>query len=224
MPPTDAHTPPELGQNREPGRALRERFQRGDPAAFAALCRPEIDDLYTVCLRILRRPEEAEDAAQEALERALRSHQRYDPGRAFRPWLLTIAVNLCRDRMRTPWWRRMLGLERAPEPLGASVHPLMEDRERDRRLHELVAALPPAYREAIALYHLEGMSYREMSEILNISPDALKQRVHRASEMLRTSVEKSYPEYRQPRTRKPEISLPLYEPAAVYSASHPPTL
>jgi len=92
--------------------ALRRRFHTGDPAAFEALARPHLDLLYTLCLRMVRAEAEAEDLAQETLIRALGRHRQYDPSRAFRPWLMTIATNLCRDRLRTVWWQRVVPFKR----------------------------------------------------------------------------------------------------------------
>lgn len=181
-----------------PGRDddLRRRFHAGDRAAFGLLVRPLLNSLYTFCLRVCGRPLDAEEVAQESLERALRAHERYDPSRPFRPWLFHIALNLCRDRFRTPWWRRVLGLEAARdhEDFESSALVALEANDDDAAVRAALMSLPPMYREAVALFHVEEMPYQEMAELLGVGVPALKQRVRRGREMLRRVLESRYPE------------------------------
>lgn len=184
----------------EPDLALRRRFAEGDRAAFGALVEPLLDPLYTFCLRVVGRPLDAEELAQEALERALRAHWRYDPERPFRPWLFRIALNLCRDRLRTPWWRSLLGLESAPaqvSELNAATQ--LEALDDDAIVRAALLSLPPMYREALALFHVEELPYEAMAEIVGVAVPALKQRVRRGREMMRRVLESTYPERVSPR-------------------------
>jgi len=192
---------------------LGRRFRDGDRAAFGALVEPHMDALYTLCLRVLGRPADAEDVAQEALERALRAHRSFDPQRSFRVWLYTIAVNRCRDRMRGPWWSRVLRVE---HPVGDSVPSCAEQVERadtDAAVRAALATLPAIYREALSLYHLGDLGYAEMSEIIGVGQGALKQRVLRGREMLRESVVRLYPGLAVERMKETEGALgPCSEP------------
>lgn len=172
---------------------LGVRFRDGDRAAFARLVAPHMDALYTLCLRVLGRPTDAEDVAQEALERALRSHGSFDPQRSFRVWLFTIAVNRCRDRMRGPWWSRVLRGEHLVSATIPSCAERVERADADAAVRSALSTLPPIYREALSIYHLEDMSYAEMSQIVGVREGALKQRVLRGREMLRASMLKLYP-------------------------------
>lgn len=186
--------------------ALRERFVRGDRAAFDALVSPHLDALYTLCVRLTRNPSEAEDLAQETLVRVLQQADRYDPERPFRPWLLKVGLNLCRDRIRTVWWRRVWSLDRAAEgeaPLvdGSDPEAGSEAAEVDRRIRTALATLPPKYREAVSLFHLDDMTYAEMADITDVNVPALKQRVRRGCVMLRETVEEMYPELNPTRSR-----------------------
>ncbi len=187
---------------------IARRFQEGDRRAFGILVAPELDALYTLCLRVLGRAADAEEVAQEALERALLAHRRYDPNRPFRVWLFTIAINRCRDRMRGPWWARVFRMESAPPQLTPSCAALLERMDEDGRVRELLLQLPPIYREALSLYHLEDMSYAEMSEILGVAEPALKQRVRRGREMLRQMIDALYPEMGLARREGTEASSP----------------
>lgn len=184
-------TPKAEQENVDP---IRSAFSRGDRDAFAELVQPILDPLYTTCLRILRNATAAEEVCQEALVRALRQSHTYDPARPFRPWLFRIAVNLCRDRLRTVWWQRVLPLQ----VLGADPRPNPEDHclsaYRDARIRHALGKLPPKYREALALFHLDDLSYAEMTEITSVSVPALKQRVRRGSKLLRDQVNSMYPD------------------------------
>jgi RNA polymerase sigma-70 factor (ECF subfamily) len=136
---------------------------------------------------------EAEDLAQESLVRALRQHAAYDPERAFRPWLLAIASNLCRDRLRSAWWRRMVNAEPLPEASDTDVEGAVLGKESDEQVRRALASLPALYREALSLYHLGDMSYREMETITGAAIPALKQRVRRGTAMLQKAMQRLYP-------------------------------
>ena len=180
--------------DQENAAVIQSAFSRGDRDAFAELVKPVLDPLYTTCLRILRNTSAAEEVCQEALVRALRQSHTYDPARPFRPWLFRIAVNLCRDRLRTVWWQRVLPLQ----VVRADPRPNPEDHclsaYRDARIRHALGKLPPKYREALALFHLNDLSYAEMNEITGISVPALKQRVRRGSKLLRDQVNSMYPD------------------------------
>ncbi len=139
---------------------LQRRFQAGDPEAFEQLVAPHVDDVYTFCLRISHRDEDARDLAQDSLVRARRKHATYRPGLPVRPWLLTIARNLWRSRLRSPWHRMRVALqswapEEDPNPGPAAR---TEAAERDRKVRSVLSTLPPIYREAVSLFHLSDMS------------------------------------------------------------------
>lgn len=174
---------------------LRRRFQAGDRSAFERLARPHLDVLYTLCLRILGEPTDAEDVAQDTLLRAMDRCRYYDPERAFRPWLLSIATNLCRDRLRTVWWRRVVGwTPRAETAVPPRAESQAEAGERDAQVRAAMLQLPVIYREAVALFHLEDMSYSQMEEITGVSQPALKQRVRRGTQLLREILLRLYPD------------------------------
>lgn len=189
---------PAVGPRRE---HVRARFVDGDTDAFDELARPHLNALYTLCLRVVGNPQEAEDLAQVALVKALEARDRFDPDRAFKPWLFQITLNVCRDRLRTVWWSRILPLSKAPEEPQPSPELRTEATQRDAMVRHALSTLPQKYREAVALFHLEDMTYAEMSEITDTSIPALKQRVRRGLEMLGAAVERMYPELVQGRIK-----------------------
>jgi RNA polymerase sigma-70 factor (ECF subfamily) len=183
-------------------RQLQERFHAGEADAFDELVRPHLDQLYTFCLRVTGRPEDAFDLAHDALVRARRKHRLYTPGRPVRPWLVTIARNLWRSRMRSPWVRLRDTLRAWTEPSFADDGPdtASEKLDVDAKVRSVLAEMPVAQREALALFHLEDMSYAEMSEITGTSVAALKQRVRRGGALLAERITERYPELRPGRT------------------------
>ncbi|MBM4368502.1 MAG: RNA polymerase sigma factor [Deltaproteobacteria bacterium] len=181
-------------------RELRRRFHDGDRHAFASLVAPHIDTLYTLCLRMTGSRVEAEDLAQDAIVRAIQQHRAYDPNRPFRPWLLTVTANLCRDRVRSTWWQRVVEMVRAPVALSADAEDMALGEEREACVRRALGTLPAMYREALSLYHLEDMSYAEMVVITGVSESALKQRVRRGTQMLEVALRRLYPELHLGRT------------------------
>ena len=179
---------------------LRRRFQLGDRLAFASLASPHLDTLFTLALRMTANRTEAEDLCQDALVRALQNHAAYDPARPFRPWLLTVAANLCRDRVRSTWWQRVVELVQPPADVGRSAESAVLDEERDACVRRALATIPVMYREAVSLYHLDDMSYAEMVIITGTSEAALKQRVRRGSQMLEAAMRRLYPNLAPDRT------------------------
>jgi RNA polymerase sigma-70 factor, ECF subfamily len=183
--------------------ADRRAFRGGDTDAFRRLCEPLIDQVFTVCLRLTRNRAEAEDATQDTLIRALDRHRLYDAARPFRPWLLKIATNVCHDRLRLVWWRRVLRLGAPTTDDGGSgstgwcqpdLDGGLDASQREAQLHEALAELPAGYREAVVLFHIDDMSYADMAEITGLKVPALKQRVRRGLILLRERLTGRYPE------------------------------
>lgn len=182
--------------------ALRREFAAGDPDAFEILVRPHLDTLYTFCLRTTGRSEDAWDLAQDSLVRARRKAKHYDPARPLRPWLIAIARNLWRSRLRSPWHRLRTTI--ASWVPGASPDPgpdrEIEARDTDAKVRRALSTLPPIYLEAVALFHLQDMTYAEMSEITGVTVAALKQRVRRGDLLLSEKIAELYPELLPKRT------------------------
>lgn len=166
----------------------------GDRNAYRLLVERHQARLFNLCLRLLASRSDAEDAAQEAFVRAYRALDRYDPARPFLGWLIEIAVNVCRDRRRTAWWRRVL-LGDASLPPPDVVDPI-DASDRADALKALVAGLAelrPADREALALL-VEEIPAAEAARTLGITPNALYVRQCRARTRLATILRERHPE------------------------------
>ena len=175
-------------------RRLMERVRGGDEAAFADLMARWERPVKAVIGRIVLNAGEAEELAQETFVRLWQQRDRFRPGAEFRPWILAIAVNLARNRLR--WWRRRptveLGewLESGAEAGdGAGVGAVaLERAERVAAVQAAVAALPADLREALVLFEFEELSQAEIAAVLRTTPKAVESRVSRARERLRRAL------------------------------------
>jgi RNA polymerase sigma-70 factor (ECF subfamily) len=172
-------------------------------AAFDAVVVAHQDRLYTIALRMLGDARDAEEAAQDALVRAYRALASYDPDRIrelrLRGWLTTIVLNRCRSvgARRASRGSRPVSIDadtgrpvadlEAP-PTGAPAEVAERHAERDRWAARLLA-LPPAYRAAVVLRHVDGMSYPEAAVALGRPEGTVKAQVHRGIALLRTMLE-----------------------------------
>jgi RNA polymerase sigma-70 factor (ECF subfamily) len=170
--------------------------------AFERLVTAHQDRLYSIALRMLGDPRDAEEAAQDALVRAYRALAGYDEPRILdlrlRPWLATIVLNLCRSRIgrRAAAGRPALSLD-AAEP--GTMDPPADDRsgpaattlrhDARRVWAERLMTLPPAYRSAVVLRHVDGLSYPEVATALDRPEGTVKAQVHRGLALLRTAFE-----------------------------------
>jgi RNA polymerase sigma-70 factor (ECF subfamily) len=171
--------------------------------AFEELVLTHQDRCYSIALRMLGDPGAAEEAAQDAFVRAYRALAGYEPARIrdlrLRAWLATIVLNLCRTRLarRRAAGRQPLSLDlpdsTLPEPAAtdASTSPsTVADRHAEReRWASLLATIPPAYRAAVVLRHVDGLSYPELAIALDRPEGTVKAQVHRGLAMLRTALE-----------------------------------
>ena len=167
-------------------------------AAFPEFLSHHQDLIYSVALRMTKRPADAEDLAQEAFIRAYRALQGYDADRirALRPrgWLVSIVTNLARNRVR----RNRPGtfdLEAAPDVAAEDrTRPdvVATRREEARAWHARLETLPPRYARAVALRHVEGLSYPELVEALGRPLGTVKSDVHRGVRMLRAVLADEY--------------------------------
>lgn len=162
---------------------LMDLAARGDREAFASLVRRHQRLVLSIAYRFLADRAHAEDAAQEVFLRLWRSAGRYRPERALEAYLRTLTVNCCLDLGRKP---RLLALADGEKPRGAAdPHEDLLASERRAALERALQALPPAQRMAVILFHEEGLSVREVAELLETSPKALESLLSRARKALR---------------------------------------
>ena len=139
------------------------------------------DMVYRLALSYTKSRQDAEDVVQTVFLKLLDGKSPPQPGKE-RAWLAQVTVNTCRDLLRAFWRRRT-------EPLDESIP--FESPE-DGELYAAVMALPPRYRVAVHLHYYEGYTLEEAGKLLHISPSAVSMRLHRARNMLRSSLEDDY--------------------------------
>jgi RNA polymerase sigma-70 factor (ECF subfamily) len=176
---------------------LAERLARDLDGTFEALVRAHVDRCHAIALRVLGNPHDAEEVAQDALVRAYRALGGWPPERIrevrLRPWLATIVVNLCRNRVRrhapptTPLAPLVeAGREPPADPSGDPAGLAARAAERDQ-LASLLAGLPERYRVPVVLRHVDDLSYAELAEVLGRPEGTLKAQVHRGLALLRAA-------------------------------------
>jgi len=160
--------------------------QGGDPAAITRLVETYQRQVFSVCYRMLGQATEAEDAAQEALVKAITNLHSYDPTRPFKPWLLRIASNECIDRIRRR--KETVSLDGMGEDgawewqAGNSPSPEREylRNERHAAVRDVLESLSPQDRMVVTLFYWEGMPYTEIEEVTGLTVSAIKSRLFRA--------------------------------------------
>jgi RNA polymerase sigma-70 factor (ECF subfamily) len=167
-------------------RALVEAARRGDREAFAVLVHQVSDSLYAVAVRILRDPELAEDALQNALVLAWRRIPKLrDPDR-FEAWIHRILVHACYDESQRarPWKAavRVLPMEGGSTPDGSS-----EIADRDE-LERAFRHLTLEQRAVFVLHHYLGLPLVEVAELLGIPSGTARSRLHYAIAGLRDAL------------------------------------
>jgi RNA polymerase sigma-70 factor, ECF subfamily len=172
---------------------LRYR-ETGQADLFSELVHRYERELFSYLRRYLGDAEMAEDAFQAAFLQVHLKCQQYEPGRAFRPWLYTIATNQAIDAQRRSKRHRMVSLDRTSGPEGDDVGKLLDllvskepsptlqiaSDERRRWLHEAVDQLPQSLRDVINLVYFQDLKYREAAEALGIPVGTVKSRMHAA--------------------------------------------
>jgi len=176
---------------------LTERLARDLDGSFELLVRTHVDRCYTIALRVLGNPHDAEEVAQDALVRAHRALAGYDPQRIrelrLRAWLATIVVNLCRNRVRrhplpTTPLAPLVETGHEPRADGSTDPAALAVAGADRdRLAALLATLPDRYRIPVVLRHVDDLSYAELAEVLGRPEGTLKSQVSRGLAMLRAA-------------------------------------
>jgi len=159
------------------------RSQEGDTRAFAELVERYKGMVFTMIYRILGDRSEAEDVAQDVFIRAYKALPRFRREAKFSTWLYRICHNLCltraiKQRREVTYRSEMRGEEN-------SVEAAYERREVQEKVRELISELPPIYRTAITLRHIQGLSYKEISEILGQPLGTTKSTILRAREQLK---------------------------------------
>jgi len=174
-----------------PDAELVRQAQSGNLDAYAELVTRYRGGLQRYALHLLGNREEAEEALQDSLLRAYRAIRQCEQPERFRSWLVRILVNRCRTRL-SRGGPAVRDAERDSALDTASVAPTAERTAWGEEIERALGVLATDQREAFLLKHVEEFSYEEMSELTGASVAALKMRVSRACERLRTELREVY--------------------------------
>ena len=152
---------------------------------FVQLVETHQTTLLRMCYMVLRDRQQAEDAVQETFLKAYRAMESFRGGSSIRTWLVTIAMNTCRDMRRSAWLRH-IDRRVTPEELPEAVLPPAED---DRELTMRVMQLSPKLREVVILYYYQDMNMVEIARSLGLAQSTVTTRLKRAREKLREVLE-----------------------------------
>ncbi len=182
----------------ETERRLVEAAQGGDQGAFSELVRLYDRSVLRIALRILRSPEDARDAYQEAFLKVYRKLDSFRFQCRFHTWLYRIATNVCLDHLRRrkarPEFTALEGDDsprRSPLQTAADSRPssspdrVMGSGEISSRIDAALDRLSDRERLVFTLRHYEGMRLREIGEASSMSEDSVKQCLFRATKKLR---------------------------------------
>lgn len=167
-----------------------------DQATFVEDTEPFMRSLYSTALRLTNNPADAEDLVQETYLRAYRSYDSFQEGTNLRAWLFRILtnahINRYRARKRRPDETELDDVEdlylyrrlRDETNFGRSAEDQLMELFSEAEVVAAVEALPEAYRMAVLLADVEGFSYKEIAEILEIPVGTVMSRLHRGRKAL----------------------------------------
>ena len=180
-----------------------EKLKAGDANAFDTLANRYARDIYTLLFRLTQDAEEASDLTQETFLSALKAISKFRGEADLKTWLFRIAINESRNRFR--WWKRRrrdvtISLD---VTIGETDTPLSETfssdalnpeesalrGEREKILREALNDLPEIFREAVVLCDIEGLSYEEIAQTLEVNIGTIKSRIARGRDELRRKLE-----------------------------------
>ena len=142
------------------------------------------DAVLRMCYLNLKDVMLSEDAAQDSFFKAYQKLSSFRGDCSEKTWLIRIAVNTCRDMLRSAWFRRM-DRRVTPEELPLTA----PSKDEQPQLAEAIMALAPKYREVIILYYYQGLDTQEMALAVRTSVNTAKSRLFRARKLLREQLE-----------------------------------
>lgn len=174
---------------------LVKKSQKGDRTAFNELVRRHQRRVYNLCYRILGSREEAEDVAQDVFVTVYKSIKDFRGDSALTTWIHTIATNHCKNRLKYLKRRRYFQTNSIDEAVETddgdmkreyasdefySPEEEMERYETGAQIEKAINELDEEYKIVIVLRDVQGLSYQEIADILDLKEGTVKSRIHRA--------------------------------------------
>jgi len=137
------------------------------------------DRLLRTAVAIMGSSAEAEDIVQDVFVKLIEKHPHFESAEHETAWLIRVAVNLCKSRLRSHWWQKTVPL--------LDIYPAQTHEQQD--IIETVFALPSKYRVVVHLHYYEGYSTKEIAEITEQKESTVRQHLTRARRMLKKFLE-----------------------------------
>lgn len=182
--------------------SLLPRLRSGEAAAYEALVRRETPRLLAVARRMLRNEEDARDAVQDAFVNAFRAFDAFEGGCRVSTWLHRITVNAALTKLRTRRRKPEESIEgllptfledghhaRHPAEWRDDIEAELAHKEDREFVRACIEELPESYRTVLLLRDIEDLDTAEAAQLLGVSENVVKVRLHRARQALRTLLE-----------------------------------
>ncbi len=139
------------------------------------------DTIFRVAVHYLKNREDAEDVVHDVLLKWLETAPAFQDGGHEKAWFIRVAVNACKDKRKSAYFSRRVGLERCAELPAKPSSTLLRE----------VLLLPPQYSTLLYLHYYEGYSVRELSRMLGKGERAIQSQLYRARQKLKSEMEES---------------------------------
>jgi RNA polymerase sigma-70 factor (ECF subfamily) len=181
---------------------LIEQLKQGDETAFKTIVEQWQDMVYNTILGIVQNETEAEDLAQDVFIKVFEKIGTFKGDSKFSTWLYRIATTTALDHLRSKKRKKRFGFLQSLTGSGGDEkeqvpdfnHPgvSLDNKERAAVLFKAIETLPENQKSAYMLHKLEGLSYRDVSEVLNTTVSAVESLMSRANQNLRKQLEEYY--------------------------------
>ena len=175
---------------KEEERAVIDRVLAGETEQFEKLVKAHEKGVYNLALRMLGNEQDALDASQEAFFRAYRSLGRFRGDSRLSVWLYRVTGNVCLDMLRKAGRRRDIPLSggedgelELPDERFEPQREL-EKKELRRSLRDNLLRLEPEFRQPLILRDVNGLTYRQIEQVMGLGPGTVKSRIFRARQKL----------------------------------------
>jgi RNA polymerase sigma-70 factor (ECF subfamily) len=186
-----------------------------EPSDFERLVLEQLDSFWSYAISLTGRADQAQDLLQDAMARGFERFALFDRSLSFKAWMFTIIRNLHVDHLRRAGGRRLaeapewLESASASEVAESSLYAIPLDpeailaqRESVERLREAIRLLPAEMREVVELRDIEGLSYREIAEIVKRPIGTVMSRLYRGRNLLRSLLVQQKPEDKSAESRR----------------------
>ncbi|MBA2662016.1 MAG: sigma-70 family RNA polymerase sigma factor [Bradymonadaceae bacterium] len=173
---------------------LVERAQKGDRDAFKELVEKYQRKVYSICFGMLKNPDDSMDVSQEVFIKVYRYLEKFNQQSSFYTWLYRITVNMCIDHIRKNSRMRSVDYDDSiarqddvegdenilPSTLGINPDKVYGRKELRKKMLEALETLSEKHRTILILREVEGLSYEEIADVLNISKGTVMSRLFHA--------------------------------------------